>query len=94
MVLKTNNNFVRISDNGTFLKCGLIMNSRLSMVYQLDDYDLCEREYDRMMNILPRTITDNLVLLDISILDQEDLDKLISIGDYCGIIYKKFITHE
>jgi len=77
-----------------FNKCGLLMDSELSIAFKWGDYDVCEREFHKMLTALPLNHSKKLALLDVSELDQVELDKMVDICDYCGVIFKKFTANE
>ena len=69
------------------------MDKHSSIPIKWGDYTICNNVFEAYTSSLPTHFAADIVLLDISMIDQEEIDKMIDICDYCGQIYKKFVTN-
>ena len=81
-----------------FEKLGILMDKEGSVLLKWGDINRVKKTFEENSKKFRDggfyDIADDLVLLDISKLDQEEIDKCIDICDYCGKIYKNFISNE
>jgi hypothetical protein len=79
-------------------KLGLLMDKSCGVMHKIGDFTKLEKiqqEWDKKYRAQGyNDVADDMVLLDISILPQEEITKVMEISDYCAKIYKQFLQNE